>query len=174
MIDVSAYLNVPQLIGAFASAFIILGYFSKVDNRAKKILICGSALFAIHFFMMGAMTAMLINGINFFRVGLSIRFHGSKSLFTFFVLIYLLVGYTTYETRFDALPLISSLVGCISMYFLSGISFRLCTVVGSLCWLIHNVAIGSIGGVVTEVFVLIGVSTAIYRLILDKRKMENA
>ena len=166
------YMTLEQVVGVMASAFIVGGYFCKSDNKAKAIIICGSVLFAVHFFMIGAMTAALMNVVNFFRVGLSIKFHGSKILFTFFVSVYLISLFFTYEEWLNILPVISSVLGCIGMYFLSGIKFRLCTIVGSSCWLLHNALVGSVGGVITEIFVLTAALTTIYRLWLDQKKAE--
>lgn len=165
--------NVAQLVGLLASAFIILGYSSKHDAKLKTIVCIGAALFSAHFFMMGAMTAMIMNAVNFLRIALSIKFHGSKMLFVIFIVIYLSVGAFTYETWIDIFPLISSILGTVSMYFLSGVKLRLIGLLGSSSWLTHNFVVGSMGGIITELFVLTMLLTGIYRLIMDKRRVAH-
>lgn len=162
--------NVAQLVGLLASAFVILGYSSKHDVKLKIIVCVGAALFAVHFFMIGALTAMMMNAVNFLRIGLSIKFHGSKILFTVFIVIYLVVGVLTYKTWIDLLPLLSSLTGTVMMFFLSGIKLRILGMVGSSSWLIHNIIVGSMGGIMTELFVMTMQLTGIYRLTMDKRR----
>ncbi len=156
--------QVAQWFSIIASVFIVLGYFSVSDVKAKLILMVGCSLFAIHFYMLGAMTAMTINIINIFRVALSIKFHKSQKLFGAFVVIYLIAGVTTYNSWIDILPLVASIVGCVGMFLLSGIKFRVACVIGSLFWLTHNIYVVSIGGITTEVFVLMAHMVTIYRL----------
>lgn len=173
MIDWFSYDVIAQAVGVLGSAFIVGGYFLKTDNNSKKVIIIGSLLFAAHFLMIGAVTGALMNVINFFRVGLSIKFHKSKKLFFFFIATYLVAAYFTYSQPVDFLPLISSLVGTFSMYFLSGLAFRFCVLLSSSSWLTHNILIGSVGGIITELFVLFATFTVIYRLYIDRKRDSN-
>ncbi len=156
--------QLAQWLSIIASVFIVFGYFSVSDVRAKLIIMVGCAFFMVHFFMLGAMTAMIMNLVNIFRVGLSIKFHKSMALYGAFIVAYLIAGLVTYEVWIDILPLIASLLGCTGMFLLSGIKFRLFMVVGSACWIAHNIYVMSIGGITTEMFVLTAHLTTIYRL----------
>jgi len=114
--------------------------------------------------MLGAMTAMIINLINIFRVWLSIRFHKSKYLFSIFIVIYPVALFFTYETWIDVLPFLATLFNCIGMYFLSGIEFRKTSALGCIFLLVHNVFAASWGGIITELFILKAHMVTIFRL----------
>ena len=157
--------QIAQWFSIVASVFIVFGYFSISDVRAKLILIVGCVLFAIHFYMLGAMTAMIINVVNIFRISLSIKFHKSQEIFILFIVLYLFVAVVTYDSWIDLLPVMASVTGCIAMFLFSGISFRLISVIGTVCWLVHNIYVFSIGGITTELFVLMAHMATIYRLI---------
>jgi len=161
-----------QIVGILASGFIIAGYYCKDDVFAKKLITLGSLAFAIHFYMLDAIIGLAVNIINILRIGLSIKYHGSKKLFWLFVFLYIISGIITFEEWFDILPVIACLVGCYAMYFLSGLRFRQVMLMGTVCWLIYTISLGSIGGIINEVFVFIGHCTTIYRLYKDKQKED--
>jgi len=169
MSDIFSYQFIAQIIGLLATAFIVGGYLSKHDVKTKYILLFGSLLFAVHFYMLGAMTAMIINFINIFRVWLSIRFHKSKTLFAAFIVIYAIALFFTYERWIDILPFIATVFSCIGMYFLSGINFRKMSALGAIFWLSHNVFALSWGGIITELFILKAHMVTMYRLNKDKK-----
>ncbi|MEM7618642.1 MAG: YgjV family protein [Pseudomonadota bacterium] len=173
MSDIFSYQIITQAVGILASAFIVGGYFSKCDVKTKRILMIGSLFFAIHFYMLGAITAMIINLINIFRVGLSIKFHKSKFLFAFFIGIYSIALIFTYEGWIDIFPFLATVTSCIGMYFLSGISFRKTSAVGAVFWLVHNIMSASWGGIITEVFILKAHIVTIYRLKRDDKRSQN-
>ena len=167
MNDLLAFFTLAQLVGIAASCFVIIAYCIKSDVKTKKMIMGGTALFALHFFMMGALTAMGVTLLNIVRVWLSIRYHGVVWLCALFVSLYIVIGIVTFQEVRDVLPIVAPVLGCIAMYFLKGIQFRALCLVAMACWLVYGLLIGSIGTVLTQVVVSsVNIST-IYRLIKE-------
>lgn len=164
------YEIIAQAIGLLATAFVVGSFAHKRDNHLKIWVAVGNVIFALHFFMLGAYAGMLINIINIFRATFSIKFHKSTKMMIFFWSIYIMTGVYIYEKPVDTLPVLASLLGTFSMFKLSGIKFRLFTMLGSSSWLIYATVFQSIGGMITETFLMVLNSSTIYRLIKDKKK----
>lgn len=162
-----------QILGGFASLLLIVAFSHKSDERFKIILIIGNILFSIHFYFLGAYAGAAINLLNCFRVGFSMKFHKSNAVMFAFMSVYTIVGCLIYEKPLDVLPVFAAFLGTFSMYQLSGIPLRFFMCIGSSSWLVYNVISFSIGGIVTEVFIILASLTTIVRLVADKRKLEN-
>ena len=167
------YEMITQGIGLIASAVIIFSFTQKADNRLKVFLIIGNLIFILHFFMLGAFAGMLVNMINALRVGFSIKFYKSTKMMLFFMLAYITACGITYQNIYDILPVISGVLGSFSMFKLSGISMRLTGLIGSSAWLSYAIVFHSIGGIITEVSVLILNTLTILRLRGDKTNDKN-
>jgi len=167
------YLNPAQIVGIIASGFIIIGYGIKHDTHLKIVIAIGATLFSVHFFMIGAFTAMMVGIINIFRVMLSIKFHGSWYLFIFFITIYTIAGALTYQNWYDLFPIISAFASTTGMYLLSGIPFRIMALGSSFAWLSHNIAVLSIGGIITTGSTILSLLSAIIRLYFDKHRHKQ-
>ena len=163
------FFTFAQLVGVAASGFVIAAYCIKSDVKTKKIVMGGSILFAVHFFMMGAFTAMGVSIVNIVRVWLSIRYHGVVWLCTFFVSLYLLIGVFTFKEAIDFLPIFTPILGCIAMYFFSGVRFRAICLIATMSWLVYGLLIGSVGTVLTQLVVSSVNIWTIYRLIADRK-----
>ncbi len=162
-----------QVVGIIASALVITAFSHRCDKRLKIIMLTGAMLFSCHFYFLGAYAAMVVNFINSFRIGLSIKFHNSNVVMACFILIYLAVGLLVYERPVDVLPIFSGCLGTFSMYKLSGIRLRLFLLVGSGPWLIYNTIFQSIGGIITELFIQATNTVTIFRLLKDKKVRTN-
>lgn len=169
MNDLLTYDFFAQAVGVLASAIVVFSFSRKHDDHLKFFIIFGNILFAAHFFMLDAYAGMLINMINAFRVGFSIKFHKSNWMMWFFLGVYLIAGYVVYEEPKDLLPVLSSLLGTYSMFKLSGIKLRLVGMIGASSWLTYAIISHSIGGMITEIGIMLSNSATIIRLMKDKK-----
>ena len=172
MSEVLELFTFTQLIGIVASCFVIAAYCVKSDVKTKRITMGGSLLFAVHFAMMGAFTAMGVTIVNVLRVWLSIRYHGVVWLCGVFIAIYLLIGIITFQETIDVLPILAPILGCVAMYCFSGIKFRAICLVATSSWLIYGFLIGAVGTVLTQIVVTSVNLMTISRLIRDGKKAE--
>ena len=173
MNEPSTYQIIAQLIGIVASAVVIFSFSQKHDNHLKIYIMIGNLIFAVHFLMLGAFAGVFVNFLNTCRSGFSIKFHKSTKMMFFFWGIYILVAIAVYEKPVDLLPFFSSILGTYSMFKLSGIKLRLLGMLGSSSWLVYGIVFHSVGGIITELSVMVLNSLTILRLMSDKKKQDN-
>ena len=166
------WLSFEQILGYVASAILLSGYAIKSDVKTKTVLIFSSVIFVIHFFLLGAFTASAVCAVNTMRNASSIFFHKSKAVFIVFAMLYIASGYFTYDTFIGVLPSIGALLTCAGMFLLGGIPFRVLVVVSTVLWLIHNIMVGSIGGTINFIILLLIGLVTIWRLYKDDKKVS--
>jgi len=167
------HFDLAQTIGIIASAAIISAFNMKCDVRLKILIATGNTLFAIHFLLLGAHAGAVVAVINIFRAVFAIKFHKSTSIMLMFMFAYITMAFVTYESWVTILPFISGVLGSFALFKLSGIPLRLCVLGGSTMWMTHNIIFMSIGGIITECFVISVMCITIYRLFKDMEKHEQ-
>jgi len=85
-------------------------------------------------------------------------------LMTVFLLVVWGVGLPKVSSAIQWLPLIGTTLGTWGLFREQGIRMRLCMLSGTVCWVTHNFAIGSIGGTLIEASFLLVNSHTIFRL----------
>lgn len=173
MDEPSTYQIIAQLIGIIASAFVVLSFGQKRDNHLKIYVMIGNIIFAVHFLMLGAYAGVFVTLLNTCRAGFSIKFHKSTKMMFFFWGIYILAAVIVYEKPIDLFPFFSSILGTYSMFKLSGIKLRLLGMLGSSSWLVYGIVFHSVGGIITEISVMVLNTLTILRLMSDKKKQSN-
>lgn len=168
-------INLPfvQIMGLIATVIVICAFYQKNDVRLKIIMMIGSLTFAVHFYLLGAYAGATVNVINAFLGGFSIRFHKSNKVMFFFIFIYSIIAFFTFEKLISLLPYVTGILGCIALYRLSGIPLRLLILVSSSLWMTYNIIFMSIGGIITEMFVMSVNCITIYRLFKDQQKVDD-
>lgn len=161
--------NLAQAIGLLASATIITAFFFKGDVKLKLIAALGHFLFIIHFFMLGATAGAITSTINSTRGLASIKFHKSKRVMFIFMSFYILAALLFVEQWIDFLPYATGVIGCYALYMLSGLKLRLLITVSAIFWLIYNIYFLSLGGILTEVFVISANCLTIYRILKGQK-----
>lgn len=172
MTDFSTYDLLAQAVGLIASGFIIFGFSQKADDRLKIFMFIGALTFSFHFFLIGAYAGCAINIVSACRTALSFKFNKSTPVMCFFLILYVIFGYVTYEAPSDIFPVFSSMLSTFAMYKLSGIKMRVCLIFSSLSWLTYATIHTSIGGMITETFVQFTTWATIYRITRDKKKQS--
>jgi hypothetical protein len=94
-----------------------------------------------------------------------------------FSLAFILTGVFTREGSITLLPVLACLIYTVTLYMDNPSTVRKFIWIGSPCWIVYNVIKGSYGGVLTEVFAMLSIFTAIYRYdvlpAFRKRKEER-
>ncbi|EEX36124.1 hypothetical protein VIB_002438 [Vibrio metschnikovii CIP 69.14] len=63
------------------------------------------------------------------------------------------------------------MIGTFAIFMLRGVSMRIAFLIGACCWLTNNILIGSIGGTLLELTVIMVNSVTIYRLLRDQKRI---
>ncbi len=171
-----------QVIGVIAMAFNILSYQAKNSKTIITFQLFGTMLFSVNFFLIGAYVGAMLNVLGMLRA-LAFAFKDkwklNKTLLTIifcalFISTYPIVftvfnkPFTVFNAIIEVLPVISMLLSTFA-YGMEAKKFRIFALIFSPLWLVYNVVVLSIGGIICEALCII---SAIIALIRYKRK-EN-
>ena len=176
---------IAQAIGIIAMLFNILSYQCKRQSGIIALQLCGGALFAVNYLMLGATVGGVLNILATVRAVVFLFKEKLKAdrlpwLFgfvTLYIAVYVL-NFTLFGKEPTLVNLIIEILPVIGMTALS-VGFRLknaadvrrCGLVSSPSWLIYNIASGSWGAIACEVLTLGSIFIGIFRH--DKAKKEQ-
>lgn len=155
--------DIAQLFGLLSFVIGTYAFSQKNDQKLKFSLGCLFLCQTLHFYLLGSTTGAIANSISFIRTAISIKFHG-KYLGWIFIALNIAWGIPMVEKLVDVLPIVAACCGTFAIFFLHGIKMRLAFMTGAVCWIINNIVVGSIGGVMLESMVLITNFITIIRL----------
>ena len=168
---------IAQAIGIVAMVFNILSYQSKRQKWIIGLQLCGGALFAVNFLMLGATVGGILNILATVRAVVFLfkeklkadRMGWLVGFVSVYVAVYVL-NFTLFGKEPTAYNLIIEILPVIGMTALN-IGFRLkdaagvrrCGLVSSPSWLIYNIASGSWGAIACEVLTLVSIVVGMLR-----------
>lgn len=146
------YSVIAQMIGLLGSAVMILSYQLKKPKSFILTQGLGGMLFALNFFMLGAYTGAILNGINILRSLLMTKVKKHRIFVPIFLIaVYIVATVFTYNGFISIAVLIAQSVGTISFYINNDKVMKLSSLFAvSPLWLVHNIITHSIGGVICE------------------------
>lgn len=166
-----------QAIGIVAMAFNILSYQGKKQSTVIALQLVGGALFAVNFFMLGAMVGAILNTIAAIRAILFLfkekikcdRLPWLIGSIAVYCTVYVL-SFTTFGTQptignfiLELLPVVGMTATSIGFSLKTAADVRKCGLVSSPSWLTYNIAAGSIGAIICESVTLISIMVGMYR-----------
>jgi hypothetical protein len=151
---VSAYLHgsaFAQAVGLVAAAISVLATTMKDDRRLFTMSMASSALMVLHFALLGAVAAACSVAIICVRFGFVVAgFRGARPTAAF-VAIGLGVGALTAHDPVGLIPVAASSCATVAAFMLDGVRLRLVFLATAAMWIVHDVAVGSAGGVFSDV-----------------------
>lgn len=162
-----------QAFGIFAFLVAIYSFTHKNDFKLKVSLIVMFTFQTAHFFFLGSVTGTIANALNFCRTIISIRSTHSY-VGAIFISLNIAWGAANVDGFFDVFPILGASVGTYAIFYASGIKMRKLFICGAIFWLTNNIYLGSIGGVLLEVTVIIANGLTIFRLKKDAIKESQA
>lgn len=155
-----------QIIGLVAAAMIILSFQAKNTKLLFIMQTIGGVLFAISFFMIGSVTAALLNLLGLPR-GLILTAGQKWNKWYVFVMLevaILAIGIFSYENYLSIITVCAQLVGTAALWTRKGKMIRILQFfVVSPLWLFNNAMTLAIGGIITEVVSMLSVIVSIIR-----------
>ena len=180
------YEIIAQVIGILAMLAINVSFQFKNKTTLLLIQLVGNVLFAINFFMLGAYVGGLLNTIAIFRALVYLKKDSLKIpiglvnagfIFLYFVsyaLVFTVFGkeFTVANAIIEMLPVIGMTALTFGFAANGSKAVRLSTLINCPCWLIYNICIFSLGGILCEIVCLGSLVSAILRLDVKKDKHE--
>lgn len=143
-----------QLIGIIAWIFLLISYYREDTNKILIFQIISTILYGIHYYLLGAHTAIyicifsLIIDYSYYKTDLD------KYIFYISIPIYIIIGIINYKIVSDILPIISSLV---DGYTLT--KHKKIVVIGAVIsytlWIIYDIRVESYSGVITDIILAV-------------------
>ena len=163
-----------QLIGFLGLAMSILAFQFK---RHRGIVLCKATselTFALQYILLGAWTAAVLDFISVIR-NLLYSYLVKKNRSTAPVIIIFgvfvgLTGFFTYDGILSLLPIGSKLLTTISYGIKQEKWLRLITLPSCILWIIYNLFVGSIAGVLTDSVTFVSLLIAMYKFDIRQQK----
>ncbi|EIT7025385.1 YgjV family protein [Vibrio vulnificus] len=158
-----AEIDLAQALGFLSFGLGISTFYQKNDRHLKILMLVFNLNHLLHFLLLGSMLSALSALLSALRTTTSI-FTSSKWVAAIFILIGIVSGLGMAEHWWELWPIVGTIIGTYSLFVLSGIRMRIGFLAGATCWLINNILVGSIGGTLLEMTVIIINLITIYRL----------
>ena len=145
-----AWLLSPTQLSGYAAFVLGMACFAQTNDRRFKLFMaaeCGA--YILHFALLGQATAVASTAVSMLRSLASLR--GRRpALGLGFVALSLACGVWLAEGWQSLLPIAASCIGTTALFFMHGRRMRAWMLLGTLLWLVNNLAVGSIGGSLLE------------------------
>lgn len=165
-------IDAAQAIGLVALVIGGCNFLNTNDYRFKIQLAVFCVVLSAHFYLMGAITGCIISFISGLRTLISLK-NNDYRIMIVFMSIFWLVGLSSIDYGYELLPIIGSSITTYAYFKTSGIKMRFLVGINSLCWLVHNVLISSIGGVIMETTFIIFNLYTISRIYSSNLELEK-
>ncbi len=164
-----------QAVGIAAMAFNILSYQRKTRGGVIAFQLCGSALFAVNFLLLGAVMGCILNVISAIRAMVFLNRERLRAnhpawlagFLTAYLLSYVLTftildkEATLINLVVEFLPVIGMTATTLSFRMTDARAIRRFGLISSPAWLVYNIAVFSLGAIICEVLslgsILIGI-----------------
>lgn len=168
---------IAQIIGLIALVFAMVSYQMKTQKKIVLIQIISCTFFAVHFLMLGAYTGALMNLIAAIRsvvfANKDKKWGRSNWWIVFFSLVCVVAVGFTWEGTLSLMPMLGMVLTSVAWGIENATLVRLISLPSSPLWIVYNFICGSTAGVLTEVFVMISIVTAMIRLDIPLLKNKN-
>ncbi len=158
-----AEIDLAQALRFLSFGLGISTFYQKNDRHLKILMLVFNLNHLLHFLLLGSMLSALSALLSALRTTTSI-FTSSKWVAAIFILIGIVSGLGMAEHWWELWPIVGTVIGTYSLFVVSGIRMRIGFLAGANCWLINNILVGSIGGTLLEMTVIIMNLITIYRL----------
>lgn len=157
-----------QIIGFIG--FIALGI-SNLKQKRKDILfyqIISSFFFSAHYYLLGALTASIVNAFGITRGIVFYNKEGNSKKYYYLLFIYILVfsliGVFTYENYYSLLPIFAYILYTIVAFVEKEKIIKIICFIVSLLWLVYDIIYKSYAGIISDTCMLITILIGLYLL----------
>jgi len=163
-----------QMIGFVALAISIIAFQFKKHGQIVFCKMASEFIFSIQYVLLGAWTAAVLDFISVIRNLLFCKLV-KKNISTLPVILVfgcfvIATGVFTYDGLASLLPIASKLLTTVSYGMKNEKWLRIITLPSCVFWIIYNVTVGSIAGVLTDSLALVSLLIAMYKF--DIRKQD--
>lgn len=164
---------VAQIIGFIAFFFSLIAYHKKSKNKMLGSMIISNVLNLIHYLLLDAYSGCITKVLAIVRDNFIIIKDKNKKLsnniyLILFIIIYIISGIFTYKGIISILPLIAALIYIIFIWNGRELTIRKVAFGTYFLWLIYNIFVLSIPGIISNVVSIVSTFIAI----LNNKKVK--
>ena len=168
-----------QILSIIGMALTVFSFQMKTKKQILMMQTAGSAFYLVSYFLLQSWAAVLLNVVFLIR---NIVFYfkdkkwASHCIWLYVILLLVVIaGALGYQTWWDLVPIVGSIFGTIAAYMKRENLFRIFKLGDAPCWLIFNISIPSIGGIIGDSINVISITVGLIRyrkdgIFIDKRK----
>jgi hypothetical protein len=172
MHDFLSYASSPaQIIGYVAFVLGVAAFLQKEDWKLKSLNACESLAYLVHFCLLWNPAAVVSSALASVRGFLSVKIR-SAPLAILFIVLNLGIGLWVLDRPLGILPILGSCAATWASFMMKGVPMRTVFLFATACWLTNNIASGSIGGTVLELFIGISNTVTTVRMIRESRLIK--
>lgn len=155
----------------------ILVYQFSRHSTIMLIKVCISAVWCVHYGMLGLWPAVAINVLNVVRdtvFGLREKKNlNSPVIPGFFVVASVVSVLCTWENAWSVIPMAASIGSTIAHWQKQTKRLKICALPGNVLWLIYDIFNNSISGAVNDSFVIGSITFSLVRIFRGERREKN-
>ena len=164
-----------QILGFMGTIFIVIGMQQKKYDHIVLCKISNSFLSSVHYLLLGGYTGMCINFASCFTNAVYwYRNKKGKSTLVFqiiFAIMFVLLGLLSWHGPISVFVIIAKLISSIALGINNPRIIRILNLISFPCWLIYNIYMGSVAGMISDSLSIASVLIGIIRLdILHKEQ----
>jgi len=160
-----------QLLGLLACALGATAFLQRQDTKLRMHLTLNGVLLTLHFMMLGATAAAINCLLCAIRPWVS-GYHRTLGVMLLFIALAWGLVLPQLEHPVQLLTLIGTTLSTYALFRLEGLLLRWCMLASSLCWVIHNLWAGSIGGILLEGMFLVINGYTIFSFCRSQRTVQ--
>ena len=173
--DLNVWYIVSQIFALICFLFDLIAVQRKKKTELLKMDTAAAFCSFLHYAFLGAWPGMVNKIITTVRNAIATyeAKHNRKShnlLPIIFIVLYICLGVFTFDSFFSLLPMLAATLYTVVIYTGDVAKIRYVYVVTNLIWLIYNIFVFSIVGIVAHVVLVINGLVAIYRYRKKRRK----
>ena len=158
-----------QLIGLLAFCILVLSFYRKTPKEILIFQMTANFVYAIHLFLLGALSGAYISMISIIRNISFLAFKKNKLLLSFIIIgLYITVTVIFYENAYSILPMAANSFYIIGILKDNKISLLKGEIVCSLLWLLYGIFITSYAEMISETILCIAALIQIRKLKKEK------
>ena len=169
---------IGQILGFVAIALGILSYQMRTQKNLLLLQLANSAIFCLHYLLIGAISGMALNMVGLTRNAVFFRRNlmGKKDKITpiIFTVITAIVGIISWEAWYSIFVFLGMVIHAFCMAFSNAQNVRKSILITSPLVIIYDVFTLSVGGIIYETVAIISSLIGILRHRQKKLTSDNA